>query len=393
MSAASAARSDSRGAGAILRLVRAQESISRAELVQRSGLSRPTVSQRLELLLAAGLVTGIEGTSTGGRRPSLFTFNARSGVILAAGIGATHTRLAVTDLAGTTLAERAADIDVALGPETVLAWVEEQFAQLLVEVGAGLEDVRGLGLGIPAPVESATGKPVLPPLMPGWDAYPIPERLAGEHGVPVLVDNDVNLMALGEQRVHYRDVPNLLFLKVGTGIGCGIVADDEVQRGADGSAGDIGHVHTVAAHDVLCRCGKFGCLEAVASGGALARRLRELGVDAATSGDVVALVRAGDMHAIELVRESGRLIGEALAGAVNLLNPRVIVIGGDLAHAEQHLLPGIRELVYQRSISLATRHLRITRSRLDDRAEVIGAATMVIDHVLSPDKIDGLVLA
>lgn len=383
-----AAWGDSDGAGAILDLVRTEQATTRAELVDRTGLSRSTVSQRLDQLLAFRLVTNAEGASTGGRRPSLFAFNPRSGVVLAAGLGATHARLAVSDLAGALLAERAADVDMARGPEPVLAWVEEQFMELLGEVDTPRDEVRGIGVGIPAPVEAATGKPVLPPLMPAWDGYPIPERLFEDWDVPVLVDNDVNVMALGEQRIHYPDVSNLLFLKVGTGIGCGIVADHRVQRGADGSAGDLGHVHTPAAADVLCRCGKFGCLEAIASGGAIARRLRDQGIDVDTPSDVLDRVRAGDMRAIELVREAGRLIGEGLAGAVNLLNPRVIVIGGQLAHAEQHLLPGIREMVYQRSISLATRQLRMVRSRLDQHAEVTGAAMAVIDHVLSPEKVD-----
>jgi predicted NBD/HSP70 family sugar kinase len=390
---ATGSRLDSKGAGAILELVRAAPAITRAELVIRSGLSRSTVSQRLDQLLAHNLVTDAEGASTGGRRPSVYAFNPNGGVVLSAGLGATHARLAVTDLAGSRLAHRAADIDIAAGPETVLSWVEEQFAELLAEAGLSPSLVRGTGVGVPAPVEAATGKPVLPPLMPGWDAYPIAERLTQRYPVPVLVDNDVNVMALGEQRTHYRDIANLLYLKVGTGIGCGIVADHHIQRGADGSAGDLGHVHAAAAGETLCRCGKFGCLEAVASGGAIARRLHDAGRDIETARDVVTRLRGGDMLAIEYVRESGRLIGEALAGAVNLLNPRVIVVGGELAHAEEHLLPGIRELVYQRSISLATRHLRIVRSRLDDYAEVTGAAMMVIDAILAPQKIDEMVAA
>jgi predicted NBD/HSP70 family sugar kinase len=353
--------SDARGAGAILTLVRRRSPISRTELVDASGLSRSTVSQRLEQLLALNLISDAEGASTGGRRPSVFAFNPSAGIVLAAGMGATRTRLAVTDLAGTNLASRASDVDVSLGPETVLSWIEEQFNELLLEAEQHIDNVRGVGLGIPAPVEWASGKPVMPPIMPGWDAYPIPDRLA------------------------------LRFVKIGTGIGAGIIADHRLQRGADGSAGDIGHVHTAAADEALCHCGKFGCLEAVASGGAIARRLRDQGINAETPRAVVELVRAGDMAAIELVRESGRLIGEALAGAVNLLNPRVIVIGGELAHAEQHLMPGIRELVYQRSISLATRQLRIVRTQLDDYAEVTGAATMVVDHILSPQMVDELV--
>lgn len=384
------ARTDVRGAGAIFRLVQQRAPITRRELVEQSGLSRSTVSQRLEQLLAHGLISDAAGRSTGGRRPSVFVFNRAAGVVLAAGIGATRTRVALTDLAGTIIATSAEDLDVADGPEPILRRLEEHFTALLREAGRPVADLRGIGVGIPAPVEWATGRPVLPPIMPGWDDYPIPTRLSRSFSVPVLVDNDANVMALGEQRTHHPDVANLLFVKVGTGIGAGVIAGHRLQRGADGSAGDLGHVHTVAADETRCRCGKFGCLEAVASGGAIARRLREQGVDAQTPQAVAELVNRGNMAAIELVRESGRLIGEALSGAVNLLNPRVIVIGGELAHAEQHLMPGIRELVYQRSISLATRHLRIVRSQLDDYAEVVGAATMVVDQILSPQKIDEL---
>jgi predicted NBD/HSP70 family sugar kinase len=338
-------------------------------------------------LLELGLVSGVGGVSRGGRRPSVFSFNPHSGVILAAGLGATHSRLAVTDLAGVTLVDREFDLDIELGPEAVLSLSQKQFTELLDQAGVAPASVRGVGVGVPAPVESATGKPVQPPIMPGWDSYPIRDRLAG-YDVPVLVDNDVNLMALGEQRTCYQNVPNLLFVKVATGIGGGIIVEGRVYRGADGSAGDVGHVHIAAAGDALCRCGKVGCLEAIASGGAIARRLSEQGIEASTARDVVELVNAGNMRAIELVRESGRLIGEVLGSAVNILNPRVVVIGGDLAQAEGHLMPGIRELVYQRSISLATGHVRIAPSHLDNRAEVIGAALMAIDHVFSPAKVD-----
>ncbi|MEA2403081.1 MAG: hypothetical protein QOK00_3484, partial [Thermoleophilaceae bacterium] len=248
----------SAGAGAILQLIRAQPTVQRAELAARTGMSRSTVSVRLEQLLAHGLISDVEGTSTGGRRPALFAFNPKAGVVLAAAIGASHSRLAVTDLAGAIMSDTAADIDVGIGPDAVLSWVEDEFSRLLAEADSTPDQVRGVGFGIPAPVEASTGRPVLPPIMPGWDAYPIPERVGQTYDVPILVDNDVNAMALGEQRTVYPDVSNLLFLKIGTGIGCGIVANGQVQRGADGSAGDLGHVHTAAAGDALCRCGKFG---------------------------------------------------------------------------------------------------------------------------------------
>jgi predicted NBD/HSP70 family sugar kinase len=207
----------------------------------------------------------------------------------------------------------------------------------------------------------------------------------------VRVDNDANTMAWGEHWMNWRDTPHMVFIKVGTGVGLGIVADGRIQRGADGAAGDIGHLPVPEAEGVLCQCGNVGCLEAVASGGAMARRLREEGLDARTSRDVVALARSGNLRAMTMVRESGRLIGGALVSVVNLLNPRVIVVGGDMAHADHLLLAGIREVIYQRSLPLATRHLRIVRSPLDDRAGLIGAAIMAIEHVLAPDTIQDAV--
>jgi len=204
--------------------------------------------------------------------------------------------------------------------------------------------------------------------------------------VPVLVDNDVNIMALGEHWTDWQEVENLLFVKVGTGIGCGIVIDRAIHRGADGAAGDIGHVRIALdeqSEDVVCSCGNLNCLEALASGGAMARQLRAAGVDARDSRAVVELIRAGVPEAVQLVRHSGRLVGEVIATAVNFFNPSVIVVGGDVADAQEQLLAGIREVVYQRSLPLATRHLRIVRSPLADRAGVIGAAAMVIEHVLA----------
>jgi predicted NBD/HSP70 family sugar kinase len=204
----------------------------------------------------------------------------------------------------------------------------------------------------------------------------------------VLVDNDVNIMALGEHWTNWRDTDHLLFVKVGTGIGSGIVAGRAIHRGAEGAAGDIGHIRVGGHDDVTCRCGNTGCLEAVAGGRALARRLSEIGIEAQDSRDVVRLVRAGEPPAVRMVREAGRSLGEVLAASVNFFNPAVIVIGGDVAEAHEQLLAGVREVVYQRSLPLATRHLRVVPSALGDRAGVTGAAVMVIEHILSPEAVD-----
>jgi predicted NBD/HSP70 family sugar kinase len=384
-----AAVSPTTSAGGLLQLIREEVAVTRADLARVTGLARSTVAQRVDTLLAKGLVHDTGGSvSTGGRPPAVLAFNRDAGVVLVGDLGATHARLAVSDLGGTPLAERAANLDIALGPERVLEWVDERFAELLHEVGRAAADVRGIGVGVPGPVEFDSGRPVNPPIMPGWDDFPIPEWFAGRYGAPVLVDNDVNIMARGEHRMHWRDTEHLLLIKVGTGIGCGIVADGHIHRGARGAAGDIGHIRATRDEDVVCRCGNIGCLEAIAGGQALADRLAAQGAAATQSRDVVQLVRSGHAGAIRMVRDAGRTLGEVLAGTVNFFNPAVIVIGGDIAEAHAQLLAGVREGIFSRSLPLATRDLRIVPSRLGDRAGVTGAATMVIEHVLSPDAVD-----
>jgi predicted NBD/HSP70 family sugar kinase len=377
------------GAGAVLRLIRDGDAVTRADLARATGLARSTVAQRVDALLAHSLVYETAGaSSTGGRPPTILAFNDGGGVILSADLGATHSRVGVTDLAGVPLAEHAADIEISLGPEEVLAWLQDRFAELLGEAGRAAADVRGIGIGVPGPVAFSEGTAVNPPIMPGWDSFSIPDWFAGRYDAPVLVDNDVNIMALGEHFTHWRETEHLLFIKIGTGIGCGIVAGGRIHRGAQGAAGDIGHIQVTGDEEVVCRCGNVGCLEAVAGGGALAARLSAEGIEADNARDVVKLVRAGDGTATRMVRDAGRRLGEVLASCVNFFNPRVIVIGGDLGGAHEQLLAGVRERTFLRSLPLATGALRIVPSQLGDRAGVIGAAVLVIEHVLAPDVID-----
>jgi predicted NBD/HSP70 family sugar kinase len=183
----------------------------------------------------------------------------------------------------------------------------------------------------------------------------------------------------------------MLFVKMATGIGCGLVTDGRIHRGAQGAAGDIGHIRLAGHDNVLCRCGNIGCLEAVAGGRALAARLTARGAPASGARDVVRLVREGEPLAIQAVRAAGRHLGEVLAECINFFNPGAIVIGGDLAEAHQHLLAGVREIAFGRSLPMATRALRMVCSQLGDRAGVIGAAIMVIEHVLAPETVDRVI--
>jgi glucokinase len=232
--------------------------------------------------------------------------------------------------------------------------------------------------------------------MPGWDNFDVPGFVNQHLKANVLVDNDVNIMALGEKKLAWPDVENMIFLKASTGIGSGIVSSDVLQRGAEGIAGDIGHVQIARGHDVPCRCGNHGCLEALAAGPALAQQLAAAGsmfngklID--SLGDVVAATRAGDLAAIQAVRQAGRDIGEVLTTCVSVLNPSVIAIGGSLALAGEHLLAGVREVVYSRSMPLATENLTIAQSRAGNDAGIIGASVMAIDFALSMESIDAMV--
>ncbi|GAA4206992.1 ROK family protein [Streptosporangium oxazolinicum] len=386
--------STSIGAGALLSVLREGPARTRTELVELTGLARTTVSQRLDALLRHRWVVAANASTTSGGRPAAtFAFNRAARLVLAADLGVTHHRVAITDLGTTVLAERTADVPIDQGPEPTLAWLAQTFTELLAESGYDLADVGGAGIGLPGPVEYPTGRPVSPPLMPGWDDFPVPERLEERLGVPVLVDNDVNIMALGEhwagQWAGHPEADQLIFVKVGTGIGCGIISDGRLHRGAQGAAGDIGHVRVAGAGDeVVCHCGNTGCLEAVAGGAALAAWITASGVPAEDGRDVVRLLSAGDPEIVRLVRQAGRETGDVLALIVNFFNPGAIMIGGDIAGAGEHFLAGVREVIYRRSLPLATRHLRIQASKLGDHAGIIGAAVMVIEHVLAPQMVD-----
>ncbi|WP_433699777.1 ROK family protein [Nocardiopsis sp. CA-288880] len=389
---ATAAPTAAPGAGTLLRLLRDGRPRTRSELASVTGLARSTVTQRVDALLASGLIGPAgEAVSTGGRPPTTFSFRPGARVVLAADLGATHARLALTDMSGTVLAEERADLDIALGPETVLDWVVGNGRDLLEGAGRGVGELLGLGIGLPGPVQHSTGRAVNPPIMPGWDNFDVPGHVRGRLDVPVLVDNDVNIMAIGEHHTAWPDASHLMFVKVATGIGCGIVSEGSVYRGAQGAAGDMGHIHVPSGGDKPCRCGNTGCLEAVASGAALAAALTGAGVPASGARDVVELSRNGSVPALRALRQAGRDIGEVLAASVNMFNPSVIVIGGALALAGDHLLAGVREIIYQRSLPLATEHLSIVSSRAGEGAGVVGAAVMVIEHCLSPRHADTLV--
>ncbi|CAL9370344.1 Glucokinase [Streptomyces sp. enrichment culture] len=380
----------------LLRLLRDGGPSSRAQLGDQVDLSRSKLAVEVDRLLETELVVA-DGlaASRGGRRSHNIRLNPHLR-LLGVDIGATSVDVAVTNAELEILGHINQPMDVREGPVAVFEQVLSMAAKLRA---TGLaEGFDGAGIGVPGPVRFPEGIPVAPPIMPGWDGFPVREALSQELGCPVMVDNDVNLMALGEQHAGVaRTVADFLCVKIGTGIGCGIVVGGEVYRGTTGSAGDIGHIQAVP-DGRPCACGNRGCLEAHFSGAALARdateaaeqqRSPELAARLETNGtlsavDVAAAAAAGDATALDLIREGGNRTGQVIAGLVSFFNPGLVVIGGGVTGLGHTLLAAIRTQVYRGSLPLATGNLPIVLGELGPAAGVIGAARLISDHLFSP---------
>ncbi|GAB3253776.1 ROK family transcriptional regulator [Nocardioides dilutus] len=392
-----AGRAESPMQARLLAHLRDQGPLSKAQLADLLQVSRTTLGAEIDRLGELGLaVEAGPAASRGGRRSTLIDLSPD---IRFAGIsiGATGLSVGVTDGRLTTLAVQHRDCDIRQGPEVVLALALEVVREVMAQ--AGVDRLSGAGVGVPGPVDFHRGVSVSPPIMPGWDGYPVRDAVSRDLGCPVVLDNDVNVLAVGEQHAGVaRAALDFLFVKIGTGIGCGIVVDGELYRGVDGCAGDIGHIR-VDDFGPTCACGNTGCLEAFAGGAALARdataaarsgRSQVLAAlladkEELTGEDVGVAVRQGDPVAVQLMRDSGRRVGQVLASLVSFFNPGMIVIGGGVTALGHALLAEIRGVTYRRSLPLATGNLPIVLSELGDEGGVIGAARMVSSAIYSSD--------
>lgn len=373
----------------LLTLIAHLGSTSRVELAQLTGLSRATVAQRIERILKVGLIVEIgNGKSTGGRRPSMISLNPGAGVVIGIDLGASHCHVAIADLKGEVKAIRTIGVVLSDGPLIVLGAVLIVINELLIECLHTKDDVLAIGMGVPGPVDFARGMIVKPPIMPRWDEFVVSQFFESHFKAPTIIDNDVNLMALGEFADRGRPDESMLFVKVGTGIGCGIISHGDIHRGMDGAAGDIGHIQVPENEDVVCVCGNVGCLEAVASGSAMVRRLRSFGKEVESSEDLVRLGIEGDADVVHQIRTAGSQIGAVLAALVSFFNPETIVIGGSISALGDDLLAAIRGVVYLRVLPLATRSLRLELSRSGWKAGIRGAVRLAQHAVLSPDHVN-----
>ncbi len=371
---------------------------SRARLTGALSSSRGKVTAEISRLMEIGVLAenGL-AESEGGRPSSLLQIPRSAGYVASIFIGATSVDVALTTLGSEVVSHRAEAADVREGPRPLLGRVREMLSGMFAERGAEAKDVLSIGVGVPGPVEQASGLLTVPPIMPGWDRFPIREAFAGEYAAPVFVDNEVNAMALGE---HWggvgKKVDDMIFVKIGTGIGAGIIISGRLHRGPQGSAGDFGHV-CVDPEGPICSCGNTGCLEAMAAAPAIAREaekcarvgdsaiLAEIlaGKGELSSRDVADAALHGDRCALMVIRRSGRLIGQTIATLVSVLNPSLIVIGGGVSHIGTGLLAEIRSSVYSRSLPLATRTLPIVMSELDETAGIVGASVMAAEGVFT----------
>lgn len=378
---------------AILESVRLKrEGISRADVARVTTLSRATVSAIVDELLADGIVreAGV-GSSSGGRRPTLLEINPNEGWVVGIDIGATHLLVMIANSRGEILAEHETDFDIADGPQRGIETVSDVVNRTLKQAGRTMSSLSAIATSVPGPVVAQEGMVVAPPIMPGWDGFPIRQHLAQRWQVPVYVDNDADLGALGEWAYGVaHGESNLAFIKIGTGIGCGILLDGQIYRGVLGTAGEIGHV-TVREDGPPCVCGNYGCLEAMAGGRAIALRaqqavaagqrtsLASIGdVQSITARDVAAAAKTGDTVSQQLLSDAGRLIGGVLASLINLLNPGLVLLGGGVVAAGDYLLEPIRQGVANRSMRAALQATRVQVASLERRSTALGAVSLAL---------------
>ncbi|MFD7310307.1 ROK family protein [Promicromonospora sp. NPDC059942] len=365
----------------ILVLVSSGRARSRKEIAESLGIAPSTVSQRVQAMLAAGALeeTG-EGESSGGRRPRALRVPGSTGYLGVVDVGGTHARLGILRHGGELATTTEVALAIADGPEPVLTQVTAALREL---AGAAPDGGRLLGVGIslPGPVDVAQRALDSPSRMPGWSGFDVGSWLEDALGVPAVVENDANAMAVGEHFGHARRTRHSVSVKAGSAIGAGILVDDRLYRGAGGAAGDITHTRIPAGGDTPCTCGNRGCLETVASGAALVRLINEQGYDVAGTADVLALVRDAEPVATTLTRTAGRHLGAALCTVVNFFNPGAVYLGGALSTLEP-FVSAIRSQIYEGAHPLMTRDLVIAPSGLGADANLVGVGRLLEDALV-----------
>lgn len=354
-----------------LTLLASGAATSRAELIEALQVAPSTVTTVVRRLLEEGVVLeeGM-GRSTGGRRPRILRLRETKGVLAVAELGGKHARVGLCAPGGELRTTEEVAIDIAAGPEEVFDVVAAAFARLQAATAPG-QDLLGVGVALPGPVEFPAGRVIGPARMPGWSGVDAKAHLAERFPVPVAVENDAKAAAIGEYAIRDQESGDMIYVKAGTGIGACLVSDGQIYRGGRGLSGDVTHVRVADSGERHCSCGSRGCLETVASGAAVARQLAEQGSSATTVRDIMAAVSDADPTVVTMVRHAGRLLGVALSGLVNFLNPDAVVIGGALSSLDVYVA-ATRGMLYERCLPSMTQSLTIEASVAGPDAALVG---------------------
>jgi Transcriptional regulator/sugar kinase len=381
---------------AIIDLIRfTPNGISRVELSRQLNLTRAAITSIIDDLQEMGIVNEIDGQVPTGRKPIVLEINPNRGYVVGVDIGATHATILLANFAAHVIKDIEWQLNINDGPQVVLEQINQNIKALLKECDLQTQDLKAICIGVPGPVVLHRGMVSEPPIMPGWDKFPIENYLQSHWKVPAAVANDAELGALGEWAYGAgRGERNLAYIKVGRGIGAGLLLDGQIYRGADGSAGEIGHF-TIEENGPVCSCGNRGCLEALAGGEAVARQAIEAvkagkrtelsgiqPVEGIQSRDVIAAACNGDLLSQQILSDAGAHLGTAIASLVNLFNPSMIIIGGGVSQIGDLLLEPIRRTVQRRSLKMASKRLRITTALLGRRSSGMGAVVQALSLVL-----------
>lgn len=344
---------------------------SRAGLIEALQVAPSTVTSVVRRLLEEGVILeeGV-GRSTGGRRPRILRLRETKGILAVAELGGRHARVGLCAPDGGLRTTEEVAIDIAAGPAEVFEVVGATFDRLQAATAAG-QELLGVGVALPGPVEFPGGRLIGPARMPGWSGVDARARLAERFPVPVVVDNDAKAAAIGEYVTRRDEFGDMIYVKAGTGIGACLVSGGQIYRGGRGLSGDVTHVRVADSGERECSCGSRGCLETVASGAALARQLAEQGSSATTIREIVAAVSDADPTVVTMVRHAGRLLGVALSGLVNFLNPDAVVIGGALSSLDVYVA-ATRGMLYERCLPSVTQSLTIEASVAGPDAALVG---------------------
>jgi glucokinase-like ROK family protein len=372
------------------------DGISRVELARRMRLTRAAVSTIVNDLIASGIIREAGGIHVRSGRPAVeLEVDPTRGYVAGIDFGASHLSILIADFRAHILEETEIAIDIQDGPKLCIYQADQLLHDLLVKAGLDLKDLQAIGVGVPGPIVLEAGMVLMPPIMPGWDRFPIRDTLEKMWDCPISVSNDSELGALGEWAAGAgRGIQNLAYIKIGTGIGAGFLLDGQIYRGVSGSAGEIGHL-TIQENGPLCTCGNHGCLEAIAGGRAIALQAQEIArkdqrtqlanitpIESISAQHVVSAAQQGDLLAQKILKRAGTYLGVAIAGVVNMFNPGMVIIGGGVAQSGDILLEPIRLAVRQRSLPAATRAVRITTAMLGRRSSSMGAIIQALTIAL-----------